>query len=134
MVSKSIRCASEAARNAFARMRAVEESSSFALAAGNPFPAVAIRQQVVPLVNSPRGKSPSVIDTSAASAAGTATRNVDEPRIEIIYSGESDNSSGSKATPYASESSGAETARARLTGSGERGGIMPEILRPSDSS
>uniref|UniRef100_A0AAV1U4S1 Uncharacterized protein n=1 Tax=Peronospora matthiolae TaxID=2874970 RepID=A0AAV1U4S1_9STRA len=53
MVSKSMRCAAEAARKAVARMLADEESSSLASAAGDPSPAVAIQQQAVPVVNSP---------------------------------------------------------------------------------
>uniref|UniRef100_A0AAV1UA28 Uncharacterized protein n=1 Tax=Peronospora matthiolae TaxID=2874970 RepID=A0AAV1UA28_9STRA len=77
-----MRCAAEAARKAIARMRAAEESSSLASAAGDPFPAVAIQQQAVPAMNSPRGESLRAIATSAASAAGAATLNVDEPEIE----------------------------------------------------
>uniref|UniRef100_A0AAV1TV69 Uncharacterized protein n=1 Tax=Peronospora matthiolae TaxID=2874970 RepID=A0AAV1TV69_9STRA len=92
------------------------------------------QQQAVPVVNSPRGESPDGTDTSAASAEGTANRDVDEPKIEIIYSGELDDVSDSKATPHTSGPSGMNTARARLTSAGERGGITSAIFGPSDCS
>uniref|UniRef100_A0AAV1UR87 Uncharacterized protein n=1 Tax=Peronospora matthiolae TaxID=2874970 RepID=A0AAV1UR87_9STRA len=129
-----MRCTAEEAREAIARMRGVEESSSLASGSGDPSPVVAIRQQAVPVVNSPRGESSRATDTFASSAAGAVTRKVDKPGIELIYHGDSDDPYNSKATPHASGSPGADTARAKLTSSGERGGIMSEIFKPSDSS
>uniref|UniRef100_A0AAV1TS46 Uncharacterized protein n=1 Tax=Peronospora matthiolae TaxID=2874970 RepID=A0AAV1TS46_9STRA len=129
-----MRLAAEAARKAVASMLAAEESSSLASAAGDPASDVAIQQQAVPVVTSPRVESPRATDTYAVSAAGAVTYNVDEPGIQLICSGESDDAPGLKATPHASGSSGVDTARARLTVFGVRGGIISEIFGPSNLS
>uniref|UniRef100_A0AAV1TIJ4 Uncharacterized protein n=1 Tax=Peronospora matthiolae TaxID=2874970 RepID=A0AAV1TIJ4_9STRA len=115
-------------------MRTSDEGDSLTSAAGDPSPAVAIQQQAVSVVNSPRGESPRAKDRSAAVAAGTANRNVFDSEIELIDSSESDDVSDSKAAPHASRSSGADIARARLTGSGQRGGTILEIFGSSDCS
>uniref|UniRef100_A0AAV1TPH0 Uncharacterized protein n=1 Tax=Peronospora matthiolae TaxID=2874970 RepID=A0AAV1TPH0_9STRA len=104
-------------------MRAAGESTSHASAAGDSSPAA---------VNSPRSESPRATGASASSAAGTANRYLDDPLIDLIYYGDSDDVSDSKATPHSSGSPGVDTARARLTSFGERGGIILDIFGSRD--
>uniref|UniRef100_A0AAV1UTS0 Uncharacterized protein n=1 Tax=Peronospora matthiolae TaxID=2874970 RepID=A0AAV1UTS0_9STRA len=67
---------------------------------------------------------------SHASAAGDSS-----PVVVNPPRGESPRATGtSKETPHASGSLGADAAKARLTGSGQRGGIIPEIFGSSDYS
>ena len=133
MGSKSMRVAAEAAKLAVARMRAAGENSSQASPAGDQSPAVTREQQAVPVVTSPRGDSPRATHASA-DTAGATTRTEDEPGIEPIYSGESDDSSNSMAACTNSVSPGVDANRARLTGSGDYAAQLREVLGSDHSS
>uniref|UniRef100_A0AAV1U534 Uncharacterized protein n=1 Tax=Peronospora matthiolae TaxID=2874970 RepID=A0AAV1U534_9STRA len=115
--------AAAAARKAAARIRAAGEITSHTSPAGDSSLAA---------LNTSRGESSRATGTSAASAAVTANHNPDESGTELSYSGELDDVSDSEATPHASGSPGADTARAKLTGSGQRGGIMSVTFGSSD--
>ena len=84
--------------------------------------------------SSPRGNSPRATDTSAATAAGVGIRNTDEPDIELIYLGESDNASDSKTALSASGSPRADIDRARSAGSGKYYEELMEIFGSDGSS
>uniref|UniRef100_A0AAV1UTK6 Uncharacterized protein n=1 Tax=Peronospora matthiolae TaxID=2874970 RepID=A0AAV1UTK6_9STRA len=92
-----MRVATAAASKAAACIGAAEESDFQPSAAGDLLPTV---------VHSPRGEVARATSTSAASSAGAANRNVDEPGIKLYYSGELNDPSDLKATPHASESPG----------------------------
>uniref|UniRef100_A0AAV1UMX8 Uncharacterized protein n=1 Tax=Peronospora matthiolae TaxID=2874970 RepID=A0AAV1UMX8_9STRA len=125
MISKTTRVATAAERKAPARVRAAGDSTYHTSAAGDSSPAA---------VNSSRGESPRATGTSAASAAGTTSRNQDESDLELIYSGEPDGISDSTGTPHSSGSTGADTAKGMLTGSCQRGSKMFKIFKSSDCS
>ena len=113
-----MRCATEAARKAAARISAATSANTLESSVDDSSSAAASSQPAAP---------------DAAGARGGDPRANDGSELELIYSGESDSESGSKKNISPPGSPVADPNRARLTGSGERGAELAEIFGPSDS-
>uniref|UniRef100_M4BXA6 RxLR effector candidate protein n=1 Tax=Hyaloperonospora arabidopsidis (strain Emoy2) TaxID=559515 RepID=M4BXA6_HYAAE len=130
MTSLPMRCASKAASEAAARMRAAGNQATQASAPGVSSLVAADKKPATPNIAGARG-NPRTASSSAASAAGGSPMEVD-PELEVCYSGESDSPSDSKspATP-GPKALGAGTTTAVPRGSRD---LRREMFGSSDES
>ena len=127
-----MRCASKAATEAVARMRAAGEQASQDPTTGAPSPAASDRQPATPNAAGAHGH-PRAASSSTASAAGGSHMD-DDLEIVALYSGESDSPSDSK-LPAKSirKAAGAETTAAPPCGSPDPD-LRHELFGSSDES